>query len=321
MRNSVKTHSIGLTAPPLDDENMVRLGAGVYAGGCAMCHGAPGTPPNPLYQQMLPAPPNLMEHVRRWEAEHLFWIVKHGIKYVGMPGWVSQQRDDEVWSVVAFLRKLPEMDRASYRRMSRGNIGDGDSDPRAVVVGGGAPTQLTACARCHDSETAPPQSRLVPELAGLTQEYLERSLRHYASGVRASGVMQPIAAALEEEEFAALAAYFAKLPPKSGVTAPRTSPEAIERGKIIAEQGAPAANVPACASCHAGAALATFPRLSGQYAPYMVGQLRLWRQGLRAATPEGAIMAPIAKALNEAQIEDVAAYYESLPPERDEALR
>lgn len=321
MRNSVKTHSIGIAAPPLDDENIVRLGAGIYAGGCAMCHGAPGTPPNPLYQRMLPAPPNLMDHVGRWEDKHLFWIVKHGIKYAGMPGWVSQQRDDEVWSVVAFLRKLPEMDRASYRRMSRGNIGDGDADPRALVAGGGSPAQITACARCHDSETAAPPSRLVPKLAGLTQEYLERSLRHYASAARTSGVMQPIAAALDEEDFATLAAYFAKLPLKSGVTAPQTSQGTIERGKMIVEQGAPAANVPACASCHASGALATYPRLSGQYAPYMAGQLRLWQQGLRAATPEGAIMAPIAKALNDAQIEDVAAYYESLPPERDEALR
>jgi cytochrome c553 len=218
---------------------------------------------------------------------------------------------------VAFLRKLPEMDRASYRRMSRGNIGD--SDPRALVVsGGGARAQLTACARCHESEATPPQSRLVPKLAGLTQEYIEQSLRHYAWDARASGVMQPIAAALDEEDFSALAVYFAKLAPKSAGNAPQASPDAIERGKIIAEQGSRATNVP---RCHAGGAFPTYPKLAGQHAPYVAGQLRLWRQGVRSTTAEGAIMAPIAKPLSEAQIEDIAAYYESLPPERDEALR
>jgi cytochrome c553 len=321
MRSSVKTHSIGIAAPRLDDENMVRLGAGIYAGGCEMCHGAPGKAPNPLFQRMLPAPPDLSERVPTWENENLFWIVKHGIKYAGMPGWVSQQRDDEVWPVVAFLRKLPEMDPGTYRRTSQGNIGDGNIDPRALVVSGGSPTQLTACARCHDTEAAPPGSRLVPKLAGLTQEYVEQSLRHYASGARASGVMQPIASGLDEDEFGALAAYFAKLPPKSMANAPQASSDAIERGKLIAEQGSPASNVPACTSCHAGGALPTYPRLAGQHAPYVTGQLKLWQQGLRAETPEGAIMAQIARALSKAQIEDVAAYYESLPPERAEALR
>ena len=318
MRNSVKTHSAGLTAPSLHDENMVRLGAGIYAGGCAMCHGAPGTPPNPIYQRMLPAPPGLPEHVGRWDDEHLFWIVKHGIKYAGMPGWVSQQRDDEVWSVVAFLRKLPEMDLAAYRSLSRAPFGDALGDPNALAANGGSPTQ---CARCHDSDAGPPQSRLVPKLAGLTQEYIERSLREYASDARASGVMQPIAATLDEKDLSTLAAYFSKLPPKSAASGPQASPDAIERGKLIAEQGSAATNVPACVSCHGGGALATYPRLDGQHAPYVRGQLRLWRQGVRGATGEGAIMAPIAKALSEAQIEDVAAYYESLPPGRDGAVR
>ncbi len=321
MRNSVKTHSIGLAAPQLDNENMVRLGAGVYTGGCEMCHGAPGKTPDPLFQKMLPAPPDLSQRVPMWENKHLFWIVKHGIKYAGMPEWVSQERDDEVWSVAAFLRKLPEMDPSTYRQMSQGNIGDKASDPAMLVTSGGSPTQLTACARCHDTETAPPVSRLVPKLAGLTQDYLEQSLRHYKSGARTSGVMQPIASALGEDDFALLASYFAKLPSKSGTVAPQAKPDAIGRGQVIAEQGLPASGVPPCASCHSGGAHRTYPKLAGQHADYVTGQLRLWRRGVRAGTAEGAIMAPVARALSEAQVDDVAAYYESLPPGRDEALR
>ena len=321
MRNSVKTHSLGIAAPPLNDENMIRLGAGIFAGGCEMCHGAPGKPPNPLYQTMLPAPPDLSGRIGTWKDENLFWIVKHGIKYAGMPGWASQQRDDEVWSVVAFLRKLPEMDDAAYRQMSQGNIGDKENDARLLAVNGGSPRDLTACARCHGSQTAPPVSRLVPKLAGLGQEYLEQSLRTFASGARASGVMQSVASELDDADLVSLAAYFAKLPPNSRTDLPSPAPGAIDRGKIIAEQGSPQSSVPPCASCHAGVARRTYPRLAGQHAPYVAGQLRLWRKGHRNGTPEGAIMAPVARAMSDAQIEDVAAYYESLPPERDEALR
>ena len=133
--------------------------------------------------------------------------------------------------------------------------------------------------------------------------------------------MQPIAFTLGEDDFAALASYFAKLPPKLGTVAPQAKRDAIERSQVIAEQGLPASNMPPCASCHTDGAYPTYPKLAGQHADYMAGQLRLWRQGVRTTTAEGQIMAPVAKALSDAQIADVAAYYESLPPERDEALR
>ena len=42
MRNSVKTHAYGIEAPPLDNADLVTLGAGHFHSGCAFCHGAPG---------------------------------------------------------------------------------------------------------------------------------------------------------------------------------------------------------------------------------------------------------------------------------------
>lgn len=54
---------------------------------------------------MLPSPPDLAVAMRRWKERELFWIVKHGFKYTGMPGWVALEREDEIWAVVAFLKK------------------------------------------------------------------------------------------------------------------------------------------------------------------------------------------------------------------------
>ena len=65
-----------------------------------------------------------MDAIPAWTDEQLFWIVKHGIKYAGMPGWIAQSRDDEVWTVVAALRSLPDMSRKEYRRLA---MGDADS--------------------------------------------------------------------------------------------------------------------------------------------------------------------------------------------------
>ena len=58
---------------------------------------------------MLPSPPDLAVAMRPWKERELFWIVKHGFKYTGMPGWVALEREDEIWAVVAFLKKMPTL--------------------------------------------------------------------------------------------------------------------------------------------------------------------------------------------------------------------
>jgi hypothetical protein len=54
---------------------------------------------------MLPAPPALSQADREWKWNGLFWIVKHGMK-------------DEVWAVVAFLRKLPQLNAKTCQELA-----------------------------------------------------------------------------------------------------------------------------------------------------------------------------------------------------------
>ena len=50
----------------------------------------------PLVNRMLPEPPPLAGAAHEWTANELFWIVKNGIKYTGMPPGRGG-REDEVW--------------------------------------------------------------------------------------------------------------------------------------------------------------------------------------------------------------------------------
>lgn len=311
-RRSVETQSLLIFAPPLDDPDLVRLGAAHYHGGCAPCHGGPGDPSNPVVQQMYPEPADLPLAAPSWTPGQLFWIAKNGFKFTGMPAWVAQNRDDEVWAVVAFLRALPKMSAAEYRRLA---IGEAEA-PRGGLLELAAPGSraeiLSRCRRCHETEPSPSANRLVPKLVGQSQAYLEMSLRNYANGLRSSGIMQPIAAELDEGSLIEAAKHYAQRRglDKTGSASPAT--EKIERGRRIATAGVPEKGIPPCLACHAGKSAATFPKLEGQHAPYIVGQLRLWRKGLRDRTVQGAIMAAIAPRLTDAQIEDVAAYLESV---------
>ena len=315
LRRSVATHSYGITAPPLEDPDMVRLGAGHFEGGCAPCHGAPRKPRNAIVRQMLPPPPDLAQSVPTWSPEHLFWIVQNGLKYTGMPAWVAPRRDDEVWAVVAFLRRLPGMDATEYRRLASGNTDRTTPAPRERTDTDSGSAPLAACARCHGDEANPPASSLVPRLAGQSSRYLKSAMDDYAAGLRPSGIMQPVAAELDAETVTRLAEYYAGLA-VDGAKAPTTtaSPEKIEGGRTIAATGVPASGIPPCLVCHVRGSPAVFPRLAGQYARYTVGQLQLWRKGLRDRSARGAIMAAIARRMTDRQIEDVAAYFESLAP-------
>jgi cytochrome c553 len=311
MRNSVKTHALGIDAPPLDRPDLVTLGAGHFHNGCAFCHGAPGVSISPIAQSMLPPPPDLKTDMRDWRDRELFWIVKNGIKYTGMPAWAAQQRDDEVWALVAFLRRLPALDAKSYSDLALGGVPTAQQRGREIAMGDAAAAAVGACARCHGAGQNGPASALVPVLHGQPAEFLAAALDAYASARRASGIMQPVATDLESGEINRVARYYAELPPPVRRSERPADPVLIERGRTLAERGDPDNRIPACTSCHAASALKTYPRLAGQNAPYLINRLRLWKNGLTPGTDGEAIMAPIARSLNERQMEDVSAYFAS----------
>jgi cytochrome c553 len=69
----------------------------------------------------------------------------------------------------------------------------------------------------------------------------------------------------------------------------------------------------ACVACHGPAGISAnplWPNLAGQKAPYMIKQLRAFRDGTRTDP----MMSPMAKPLSDKDIADLAAYYASLQP-------
>ena len=84
----------------------------------------------------------------------------------------------------------------------------------------------------------------------------------------------------------------------------------IEQGKIAAEKFN-------CASCH-GADYSTpidptYPKIAGQHKDYLVQALKAYQRGLNGANGRGnAIMGAQVKALNNKDIENIAAYLNSL---------
>jgi mono/diheme cytochrome c family protein len=108
--------------PPLslDDAKIVRDGARAYAErGCVHCHGAPGVEWSKFSEGLNPDPPDLKDVAAERDPRDLFWTIKNGIKMTGMPGFATVGvPDPEIWSITAFLKKLPTIKPEDYKSWS-----------------------------------------------------------------------------------------------------------------------------------------------------------------------------------------------------------
>ena len=324
MQRSVATHAPDGPLPGLDDPALVARGAGHYHSACLPCHGSPerGYFPRVAFG-MTPPPPFLPDQIDHWEPEELFFIVKHGVKFTGMPAWPSQARDDEVRAMVAFLRVLPELDAERYRALAHGEVAGEVASAASLDSFGATPTKralVLSCARCH-GEDGQGRGGASPRLAGQQPEYMLNALEAYARGGRHSGIMQPVANGLGEEARRYLAEHYGAMSGGGARDERRlrgggAEPEAIARGERIALRGVPEKGVPSCADCHGPdrpPRNPAYPLLAGQYADYLVAQLELFKKKTRGGSPFAHLMEPVAERLTPEEMRDVAAFYASLP--------
>lgn len=309
MQNSIRTYSLGIKVPDLSNPGLIDRAAGHYQTGCAPCHGSPDERQNPVMHRATPPMPPLYDVNEKWQPQHLFRIVQHGVMYTGMPAWVALERDDEIWAMVAFLRALPSMSAEQYRRHA---FGDVDFLP---LHGDRAENLIADCARCHGRDGAGRPNDAFPLIGGQSEAYLFETLRAYAMGTRKSGIMQPAAARGGDSEFAVAARHYASQ--RLAVSREPLDPALVTAGETIAREGIAAEGVPGCITCHGAEARRRnphFPNLDGQHASYLAGQLRAWQRKTRGGGPYAHLMAAIADRMSTKEIEAAAHYFASRQP-------
>lgn len=291
MQNSARTYSSFQTPETVRDDRALISAAGHFDQACKVCHGAPGVPRSPVMQAASPPAPDLAETVGEYSDRELFWIVRHGVKYTGMPAWPTGDRPDEVRRMVGFLRQLPGMSAAQYRAL--------------VAPAPDVPAGLARCTGCHGADGLGRGQGDIPVLAGQQEGYLLTSLRDFASGKRQGAVMQAAVSDMTEAEMREAARYFARQPGLTGRPLPESHP--------ILSRGLPERQLPACRDCHAPGKSA--PRLTGQRADYLAARLQAWRgeeTTIDAHKPRDP-MAVIARRIPEPEIDAIAEALASQP--------
>ncbi len=117
-----RTASIGRHAddqPPATSNDPVKTqdGARAFAAkGCANRRGAPGVNWAKFSEGLRPDPPDLKDVVNDRTPSQLFWVIRNGIDMTDMPSFaLAAAKDENLWSIVAFLKKLPNISAADYK--------------------------------------------------------------------------------------------------------------------------------------------------------------------------------------------------------------
>jgi mono/diheme cytochrome c family protein len=95
------------TPTVVNNASSVSQGEALYSMACAQCHGPDGRKPMPVGETMNPRVPNLSSHdTQEMSDKELFWIIKNGLRFSGMPGFAKLNSDPEIWQITYYVRSL-----------------------------------------------------------------------------------------------------------------------------------------------------------------------------------------------------------------------
>jgi mono/diheme cytochrome c family protein len=93
---------------PANSQNILE-GKQTFSNYCYICHGLDGQRTGvPFANAMSPPLPSLAsQSVQSYTDGQLFWVIKNGLWPTGMPRANGILNDDEIWSIVVYIRHLP----------------------------------------------------------------------------------------------------------------------------------------------------------------------------------------------------------------------
>jgi mono/diheme cytochrome c family protein len=103
VRNKAERNPLQATSETIAD------GKTAFSHYCVACHGLDGQNTGvPFADSMSPPVPSLASiEVQSYSDGQLKWVIDNGIWPSGMPGSRGTLSDDEIWSIVIYLRHLP----------------------------------------------------------------------------------------------------------------------------------------------------------------------------------------------------------------------
>ena len=93
---------------PPTDENLID-GMKIYAMNCAVCHGGLDRQPSVLGRSFYPPAPGMILYPLDDPEWFVFYAVRTGVRYTGMPAWDKSLSESDTWKVTAFLTRVEKL--------------------------------------------------------------------------------------------------------------------------------------------------------------------------------------------------------------------
>jgi mono/diheme cytochrome c family protein len=89
-----------------------------FADHCATCHGNDGSGKTQIGQNLYPKTPDMrLPDTQSLTDGEIYYVIHNGIRLTGMPAWGTEEKDEESWKLVLFIRHLPRLTPAEEREM------------------------------------------------------------------------------------------------------------------------------------------------------------------------------------------------------------
>lgn len=102
-------HAPRVTNPLTPTDQNLEDGMKLYTMNCAFCHGGLDRKPSTLANSFYPPPPNLISDPPDDPEWRIFYTIRTGIRYTGMPAWDKSMSEQDMWKVTQLLSHLDKL--------------------------------------------------------------------------------------------------------------------------------------------------------------------------------------------------------------------
>jgi mono/diheme cytochrome c family protein len=106
---SMERHAPRINNPLMPTDSNLEDGMKLYTMNCALCHGGLDRKPSPLANSFYPPPPNLISDPPDDPEWHIFYTIRTGVRYTGMPAWDKSLTEPEMWKITLLLSHLDKL--------------------------------------------------------------------------------------------------------------------------------------------------------------------------------------------------------------------
>jgi mono/diheme cytochrome c family protein len=106
---SMERHAPRVNNPVAATDDNIIDGMKIYTMNCAVCHGTLDNKPSPLEKAFYPPAPQLVFDPPDDPEWHIFYAIRTGVRYTGMPAWNKALSDEDMWKVTMFLSRIEKL--------------------------------------------------------------------------------------------------------------------------------------------------------------------------------------------------------------------